>query len=80
MTPFPQPVRINGRLFWSRSELEIYKQKLIGVERPATTEIEELVPAKTVAQEFGVGRRTLARRLAENGQVTEAPHQLREAR
>jgi len=70
-TPFPQPFRSNGRLYWRRSELEAYKQALIrqatgatGDPEPVRNDVESFVSAETVTKEFGFGRRTLGRRIA----------------
>lgn len=68
---FPNPVKMRGRLFWRRSELETYKHQLLtfasGVPASAgfvANQIESFVPAGEVALEFGFGRRTLGRRIA----------------
>jgi predicted DNA-binding transcriptional regulator AlpA len=69
---FPTPVRMNGRLFFLRSELEYYKSKLIaeavGSSVPAgkPIPIEIFVPANEVAKEFGLSRRTIGRRIRRN--------------
>ncbi len=69
---FPLPIRMRGRLFWRRSELEHYKRKLMAAAvggdadlQPSHDQIETFVPAEQVAREFGFGRRTLGRRIAE---------------
>lgn len=68
---FPLPIRMRGRLFWRRSELEHYKRKLMAAavggavsEHSPADQIETFVPAEQVAREFGFGRRTLGRRIA----------------
>ncbi|MGO8739257.1 hypothetical protein [Rhodoblastus sp.] len=67
---FPLPIRMRGRLFWRRTELELYKHKLMAAALGATIpetisdRIETFVPADQVAREFGFGRRTLGRRIA----------------
>jgi hypothetical protein len=68
MSPkFPLPVRQRGRLFFWRSELEEYKRALAGLPPKALDPdfIDVLVPAVSMAGEFGVGRRTIGRRIAE---------------
>lgn len=69
---FPPPIRMRGRLFWRRSELEHYKRKIMAAAvggdaelHPSQEQIETFVPAEQVAREFGIGRRTLGRRIAE---------------
>jgi hypothetical protein len=71
---FPKPTRECGRLYWSRAELEQYKRALLcarsgadtaPIDAPAEGAVVELVPASQVAKEFGFGRRTLGRRIAE---------------
>ena len=69
---FPLPIRMRGRLFWRRSELEHYKHKLMAAavggapeHRTDHDQIEIFVPAEQVAREFGFGRRTLGRRIAD---------------
>ena len=62
---FPSPVRLQGRLYWSRTALENYKRELLGLAPlpiDPQTKI-ELVPATEAASEFGFGRRTLGRRI-----------------
>lgn len=67
---FPAPIRMRGRLFWRRSELESYKRALIAHaigEPPAENApppVESFVTAEQVTKEFGFGRRTLGRRIA----------------
>ncbi|MDI9846564.1 hypothetical protein QM467_00670 [Rhodoblastus sp. 17X3] len=67
---FPLPIRMRGRLFWRRSELELYKRRLMAAALGGTVpeivpdQIETFVPAEQVAREFGFGRRTLGRRIA----------------
>jgi hypothetical protein len=68
---FPRPIRINGRLFWRRSELESYKRKLIsaalGLQAATSQEpetVETFVTSQEVAREFAFTRRTLGRRIA----------------
>jgi hypothetical protein len=69
---FPSPITQNGRLYFWRSQLEAHKRELAGL--PPLNEpdvIDVLVPAAQAASEFGFGRRTLGRRIAEN-QASEA--------
>ena len=63
---FPTPVRINGRLYFHRQALENYKRALLGLSPLADGPHAkvEIVPAAEAAAEFGVGRRTLGRRIA----------------
>lgn len=68
---FPLPIRMRGRLFWRRSELELYKRKLLafasGAPAPSdlpADQIETFVSAEQVTREFAFGRRTLGRRIA----------------
>ena len=64
---FPTPRKLNGRLYWDRFDIENHKRTLIGlptIERNHSTPI-ELVPAAQVTAEFGFGRRTLGRRIAD---------------
>lgn len=66
---FPSPVRINNRLFFDRLAVENYKRRLLNLaelSRDACAHV-ELIPAKTVAAEFGFGRRTLGRRISNSG-------------
>jgi predicted DNA-binding transcriptional regulator AlpA len=75
---FPQPFRMNGRLYWRRSELEFYKRAIIRQATGATgdpepvirNDVETFVTAEQVTKEFGFGRRTLGRRIAPQA----APH------
>ena len=62
---FPKPIRQNGRVFFWRSRIEAHKRALSGLPPQDPPSIDVLVPAKQVALEFGFGRRTLARRVAE---------------
>ena len=66
MSTFPDPVRLNGRLYWHREAIENHKRSLLGLPPlPADSGAKiELVSASDVAAEFGFGRRTLGRRLA----------------
>ncbi len=69
---FPLPIRLRGRLFWRRTELEQYKRNLMAsavggafaAHDSNHDQIETFVPAEQVAREFGFGRRTLGRRIA----------------
>jgi hypothetical protein len=69
---FPLPIRIRGRLFWRRTQLESYKRELLafatGVPlKPNASpddQIEVFVNSDQVAKEFGFNRRTLGRRIA----------------
>jgi hypothetical protein len=64
-------VRINGRWYVMRNDLNAYKAKLLaaalGVEplAPPADDRNPLVPLKLVAAELGVGRRTIGTRMAE---------------
>jgi len=75
---FPLPIRMRGRLFWRRSELEQYKRNLMAaavggvVTNLPVDQIETFVPAEQVAREFGFGRRTLGRRIAGRTSIAEA--------
>ena len=62
---FPEPTRINGRLFWDRFELENFKRSILGLQLLARdpTDPIVLVNAGRVSQEFDFGRRTLGRRV-----------------
>ncbi len=63
---FPRPIRLRGRLFFDRFDVETYKRALIGLpalERNPKDTI-EFVPAKRLKDEIGVNRRTLGRRVA----------------
>ena len=66
MSQFPEPVRLNGRLYFHRAALENHKRALLGLDPlPADANAKiELVPAPDAAAEFGFGRRTLGRRIA----------------
>src|SRR4051794_28238547 len=70
---FPLPIKINKRWYWPRAGLEAYKCAMIGLQAPSRSDadIAILVPAKIVAQEFGIGRRTLGRRIVAAGAVSE---------
>jgi hypothetical protein len=66
---FPALIRQNGRLYGERGAFENYKRLLAGLpplnldaNRPV-----ELIPAKQIAAEMGFGRRTLGRRIKEQG-------------
>jgi hypothetical protein len=49
---------------WSRRELEEYKAAFFGrVFEPGPDFVDSLVPANEVAAEFGIGRRSLGRRI-----------------
>ncbi|CAN2533032.1 hypothetical+protein [Methylocapsa aurea] len=68
---FPTPIRLRGRLFFRRRDLEAYKRALLiahGVmkadEPMREPEVEELVNAEQAAKELGFGRRTIGRRVA----------------
>jgi hypothetical protein len=68
MSPkFPLPVRQRGRLFFWRSHVEAYKRALAGLPPKALDPdlVDVLLPAAALAAEFGVGRRTIGRRVAE---------------
>jgi hypothetical protein len=64
---FPLPVRQCGRLFFWRSQLEAHKRTLAGLppKAPDPDLVDVLVPAVETAAEFGIGRRTIGRRVAE---------------
>jgi hypothetical protein len=73
MTPeFPTPVRLNGRLYFVDRAIENHKRKLAGL--PALpddpTAPIKLRPASEVAADFGFGRRTLGRRVAQLSERT----------
>lgn len=68
---FPTPIRLRGRLFFRRRDLEAYKRALLvahGLVKPdepfREPEIEELVNAEQASKELGFGRRTIGRRVA----------------
>ncbi|ADP71700.1 hypothetical protein Rvan_2485 [Rhodomicrobium vannielii ATCC 17100] len=67
---FPKPFRYNGRLYWRRSELELYKSALIASAMGGNQNVdlfsgpEIFVNAEQVAKEFAITRRTLGRRIA----------------
>ncbi|WP_159727585.1 hypothetical protein [Methylosinus sp. Ce-a6] len=74
---FPTPIRLRGRLFFRRHDLERYKRALLvahGLVKPdepmPDLGREELVNAGDAAKELGFGRRTIGRRIA--GKQTEA--------
>jgi hypothetical protein len=68
---WPNMVRINGRWYVTRNDLNAYKSKLmasaLGVDpvAPPADDRNPLVPLKIVAAELGVGRRTIGTRMAE---------------
>ena len=64
-TVFPAPREINGRLYFVRSEVEVYKHDLAGLPPPPPAPVVQMVPAKAVAVELGITRRTLGRRIAD---------------
>jgi hypothetical protein len=75
----PEPLRINGRVYYQRHKLEEYKQKLIaralggesdGEQTTDPPTVIELVPAPQAARELGHSRRTLGRRIAESKPAT----------
>jgi hypothetical protein len=77
---FPTPIRMKGRLYWRRNEIESYKRNLIAYatgapipdpEPLAAGTIETFVTSEQVSTEFGFGRRTLGRRIA-GRPITEA--------
>jgi hypothetical protein len=63
-------VRINGRWYIPRNDLNAYKARLLaaalGVEpvAPAPDDRNPLIPLRQVATELGVGRRTVGTRMA----------------
>lgn len=63
---FPQPRKVNGRLFWVEFEVEGYKRDLAGLPPLPRSEKEpvKLIPAARVASDLGICRRTLGRRFA----------------
>jgi hypothetical protein len=68
---FPTPIRLRGRLFFRRADLELYKRSLLAEhgllkldQQFIAPAIEELVTAEQAARELGCGRRTLGRRIA----------------
>lgn len=66
----PPSYLFSGRRFYKRSEIEHLKNCLVakatGRDEPdyRAPQIEQFVPAPQVAEEFGLSRRTLARRIA----------------
>jgi hypothetical protein len=64
--PFPQAIHLNGRLYFSRHGTENYKLALAGLPPKDFEGPDELVPAKQLAVELGVHRRTIARRVLED--------------
>jgi hypothetical protein len=63
---FPLPIRgDNGRLYFPRSALERHKRRLMGLPEQPAQEPESFVPADQVCREFGIGRRSLGRRIRE---------------
>ena len=62
---FPAPHAIHGRLFFVGSEVEAYKRGLAGLPPLPQDAIIEMVPAKKLAAELAITRRTLGRRIAE---------------
>jgi hypothetical protein len=72
MLRFPLVIWQNGRGYVLRSALNQYKAELtaaaLGVQplSPPCVEPDPLVPLKAVAEELGVGRRTIGRRIAES--------------
>ena len=67
---FPIPVKQNGRLYFWRSQLETHKRQLAGLPPlDSLGMVDVLVLAAQVASEFGFGRRTLGRRVAESEQA-----------
>jgi hypothetical protein len=64
---FPRPMRLNNRLYFARSALEKYKRALVaeatGAEPVPYTGPEVFVPVEQAAQELGVTRRTIGRRI-----------------
>jgi hypothetical protein len=77
--PFPNPVRQNGRLYFFRSQLEAYKRALAGLPPVEFEGPEVLVPSNPVCLEFGVGRRTLGRRIKASQAAQEQDGGAREA-
>jgi len=71
--PFPVVVRINGRGYIWRSELEAYKEALVRYafggqpEQPPQPrpEGDSLVPLRVVSGELGICRRSVGRRIAQ---------------
>lgn len=66
----PPSIIIGGRRYYQRSQIEHLKNCLVakatGRDEPGyrAPQIEQFVPATQVAEEFGLSRRTLARRIA----------------
>jgi len=62
---FPAPIEKNGRKFFIRHQIENYKRSLAGMTLIAedAVRIVEFVPAQQAADELGVNRRTLGRRM-----------------
>lgn len=67
-TTFPIAIKVKDRVFFDRFEIEKYKLSLAGLPPPERDPGGPviLVPAKIVAAELGVCRRTLARRIVES--------------
>ena len=67
MSQFPKPIRQNGRLYFVERAIENYKRELAGLPPLPEDSVAKikLLPAVEVAAEFGFGRRTLGRRVAE---------------
>ena len=72
--PFPPPRRVNGRLYWTRAQIEDHKAKLMGLPAPERGSAPiELVTAAQVTKEFSFTRRTLGRRLVEKTPTASEP-------
>jgi hypothetical protein len=72
-------VRIRGRLYFKRSDIDRYKAALVAhalgtaaAERPIP-DVDPLVSARNVGDEFGVGRRTIGRRLKDAQRIADRP-------
>jgi hypothetical protein len=62
---FPPPVRVGGRLFFDRHEIENHKRALMGLSplgRDESTPI-QFATAEQVTSELQIDRRTLGRRV-----------------
>jgi hypothetical protein len=75
---FPTPVRMGGRLFFDRHEVENHKRQLMrlaSVERDPSTPI-VFVTAQQISEELQIDRRTLGRRVKGRirGEAAHTPH------
>jgi hypothetical protein len=67
----PLPTKIKGRMYFSRHAIEVYKARIIAVAvggepvMPEVPAVDSLVPAPQLAQELGIHRRTVSRRVVD---------------